>query len=860
MVDFANELIHVNIEDEMRSAYLDYSMSVIVGRALPDIRDGLKPVHRRILYAMFREGMHFNRRYSKCAGVVGEVLKKYHPHGDSAVYDALVRMAQPWNMRHPLVDGQGNFGSIDGDSAAAYRYTECRMMRLASELMADIDKDTVAFSPNFDGSTEEPEVLPARYPNLLVNGSDGIAVGMATKIPPHNLGEIINACVALIDNPELSLDELLEIVPGPDFPTGASICGTKGVYDAYSTGRGRIIMRGVAHFEEIRERRNALVIDEIPFQVNKARLVEEIANKIRDKVIEGVAALRDESDRSGMRIVLELKRDAVGEVVLNKLYKHTPLQSTFGTILLTIVEGRPQILPLVELLRHYLDHRRVVVSRRTEYDLRKARARAHVLEGYRIALDNLDEVIALIRASRTPEEARSGLMRSFGLTEIQAQAILDLRLQRLTGMEREKIDEEYAQIQIEIAEYERLLADPALIMAVVRDELVEVRDRYQNERRTQFVMDPGEFSIEDLIPEEEQVVTLTHRGYIKRTSADEYAVQRRGGMGKKAMRTLDEDFVRDIFVANTHGSILVFTTKGRMFRLRVYEVPEAGRDARGRPIINLVQFQDDEKVAAVLSVKGMDQDVDLLFCSRRGLVKRTELSKYLNVRRTGILACAIADEDEILTVKLCDRDQDVLLVTHHGMSIRFHGDQIRPMGRVSRGNKGVSLKNDDFLVDMVVVDRAPDDESEIVEVDEENPETLLTVLTGGVGKRTSVTEYRPQKRGGMGLIDIKTGGTHVDGEARGEVVGAIVVRQGDRVMLVTDTGRAIQIQVDGISIIGRNTKGVRLMRVADDERIVSVARMVEADDDELLEEALGEESAGEGVSEDTPAEASPSEE
>ncbi len=814
-MEFAHTLLNVNIEDEVRSSYLDYSMSVIIGRALPDVRDGLKPVHRRILYAMFREGMLHNRRYSKCAGVVGEVLKKYHPHGDSAVYDALVRMAQPWNMRHPLVDGQGNFGSVDGDSAAAYRYTECRMQRIAEELLADIDKETVPFTPNFDGNTEEPSVLPARFPALLVNGADGIAVGMATKIPPHNLGEIIDACLAVLENPDITIEELIQIVPGPDFPTAATIYGRIGIHQAYNTGRGRVIVRGNADIEELRTGRMAIIIDELPFQVNKARLVEDIAKLVRHKRIDGIAALRDESGRQGMRIVIELKRDAIGEIVLNKLYKHTLLQSTFGVILLAIVKNRPQVLDLKAMLCHYLAHRRVITVRRTQYELRKARDRAHILEGLLIALDFLDEVIALIRASRTVELANNGLVERFGLTPTQAQAILLLRLQRLTGMEREKILAEYNELLERIAWLESILADASLLTEVIREELVAVRERYAEPRRTRIVENEGELSIEDLIAEEDQIITLSLAGYIKRTRQTEYEVQRRGGVGRKAMGTRAEDFVTDIFVANTHGAILVFTDRGRMFKVPVYNLPEAGRAARGRPIINLVPMEVDESVRAVVAIRDMEGTDDLLFFSCKGLIKRTPLKAYINVRSNGIIAVDIADDDELLTVRMGGEGMHVLMSTAQGMAIRFAitEDQVRPMGRVARGVRGIGLRPDDHVVDAEVVDS-------------EDPDSLLTVTAFGYGKRTAIEEYRSQNRAGLGLIDIKTT------DRNGDVVGAVQVSEGDRIMLVTDSGRAIQIPADGISQIGRNTQGVRLMRIDEGERVVSVARLVEPDEEE----------------------------
>jgi DNA gyrase subunit A len=808
MSDFALNLLTVNVEEEMRSSYLDYSMSVIIGRALPDVRDGLKPVHRRILYAMFQEGMLSNRRYSKCAGVVGEVLKKYHPHGDSAVYDALVRMAQPWNMRQPLVDGQGNFGSVDGDAAAAYRYTECKMTRLAEELLADIEKETVPFVPNFDGSHEEPAVLPAAFPNLLVNGSDGIAVGMATKIPPHNLAEVIDACVYMLDNPDADLEDIVKLLPGPDFPTAAAIYGREGIRDAYRTGRGRIVIRGNALIEEDKSGRQSIIIDELPFQVNKARLVEEIATLVKQKRIEGVSELRDESDRHGMRVVIEIKKDAIAEIVLNKLYKHTALQSTFGVIMLAIVGGRPLVLNLQEMIFHYLAHRRTVTTRRTQFELRQALARAHILEGYRIALDRLDAVIALIRSNRTVEDARAGLIEQFALTGLQAQAILDLRLQRLTGMEREKIEEEYAALLLRIGELEAILADPALLTTLIRTELLAIKDRFGEARRTRVLDAEGELSMEDLVAEENQIITLSHAGYIKRTPAAAYEVQGRGGMGRKAMETREEDFVRDLFVGNTHSLLLVFTNRGRMLKLQVYELPEAGRAARGKPIVQLLPLDPAEKVTSVLVVRSLEDVGDLVFCSRKGLVKRTPLSAYSNIRTTGIMACTIAEDDELIVVRFDSSNADILMTTRLGMAIRFRGEQIRPMGRIAQGNKGIELRAGDEAVDLELV--------------EDDPELhLLTVTTQGFGKRTPISEYRLQNRSGLGLIDIKVG------ERNGDVMGAVQIHGNDRVMLATDSGRAIQMPVSEIRVVGRNTMGVRLMRIEEGESVVALARVVD---------------------------------
>ncbi|MFT4621493.1 MAG: DNA gyrase subunit A [Myxococcota bacterium] len=860
MDPIAKHIVPIRIQDEMRNSYMDYSMSVIIGRALPDVRDGLKPVHRRILYAMHREGLQHNKKYSKCAGVVGEVLKKYHPHGDSAVYDALVRMAQPWNLRYPLVDGQGNFGSVDGDPAAAYRYTECRMTKLAEELLIDIDKETVGFTPNFDGQTEEPVVLPSRFPNLLVNGADGIAVGMATKIPPHNLVEIVNACITVIERPEVTFEELLEIVPGPDFPTAGTIYGRAGIRDAYATGRGRVVVRGNADFEEVNGRR-AIVIDEIPYQVNKARLIEQVADLVKDRKLEGIHALRDESDRTGMRIVIELKQDAFEEVVLNHLYKSTALQSTFGVILLSIVNNRPRILSLREMMQHYIAHRREVVLLRTRYELRKARERAHILEGYRIALDHIDEVIALIRASPSASEARVRLCDRFGLTEVQAQAILDLRLQRLTGLERQKIEEEYAELLTRIAALSAILADESLLMGVVKGELLEIRETYGDERRTRIVDARGELTMHDLVAEEDQVVTLSHLGYIKRCSPDEWRQQHRGGMGKRGMNTRAEDFVTSLFIANTHSLLLVFTRSGKVFPLNVYEVPQAGRDARGRPIINLVPVEDGDRVTAVVSVRALEvaegePAPDLLFVSSSGLVKRTPLTAFRNLRAGGMIAAGVADDDTLVVVKLVQSGElcSVMLLSSNGQCIRFPWDDVPEYGRSARGNRGIKLEGDDLVVDAVLLpawetptldDDLDDDDDDVDEVDEVEDDSeddaedgelvvdevsLLTVTELGFGKRTRFHKYRAQKRNGKGLLSFRVG------DDTGGVVGAVPVGPEDELMLVTDTGRVIRIEAASVSQYGRVTKGVRLMRLGDGERIVDMARYTESDDDEGDEE------------------------
>jgi len=882
----AKTLVPIRIQDEMRNSYMDYSMSVIIGRALPDVRDGLKPVHRRILYAMQQMGLAHNKKYMKCAGVVGEVLKLYHPHGDSAVYDALVRMAQPWNLRGLLVDGQGNFGSVDGDPAAAYRYTECRMTKLAQELLVDIDKETVFFVDNFDGSTQEPEVLPARFPNLLVNGADGIAVGMATKIPPHNLGEVIDACVALIEDPELGIEDLLALVPGPDFPTGGTIYGHKAVREAYTTGRGRVIVRGNAFFEDIKgTQRQAIIIDELPFQVNKARLIEQIADLVRDRRLEGVSALRDESDREGMRIVIELKTGEYPEVVLNNLYKHTYLQSTFGVILLAIVNQRPRILTLKEMLQHYISYRRDVITRRTRYQLRRARARAHIVEGYLKALDVIDEVIEIIRGSRDVPTAKERLIARFAFSELQADAILEMRLSRLTGLEREKLEVELAELRERIERYETILGDEEVLMGVVKDELIEVRDAFADPRRTRFVESSADLDKRDLIAAEDQIVTVSHLGYIKRTSPDAWRMQRRGGAGKRGMSMRDEDFATSLFVANTHDLLLVFTSEGRVLPLHVYDVPEAGGTARGRPIINLVPIREGERVASILAVPGFEEAVaqaegdeppadvgDLLFVTRLGRVKRTSLWEYRNLRASGLIATGIREGDELVQVKLVREPDatDVLILTREGQSIRFPLDeqQLRRMGRPAAGNLGIKLSDDDEVVDAMLLSTAgvsgdgdvDEDDDEVVDVDGEvdddeevgvdvDVETegiddgalrLLTVTEGGYGKRTLVDDFRTQNRNGKGIR------AHRLDDKSGVVTGGVLVGPEDQVMVVTDTGRVIRFGAGGVPIYSRYSRGVRIMRLEGEERIVDVARLEEAEDEDEVPEAPPAVETGEG--------------
>jgi DNA gyrase subunit A len=803
--------VPVNIEDQMRESYMDYAMSVIIGRALPLARDGLKPVHRRILYAMFREGLLHNRRYSKCAGVVGEVLKRYHPHGDSAVYDALVRLAQPWNVRYPLIDGQGNFGSVDGDPPAAYRYTECRLTELAEELLADIDKETVEFVPNFDDSTQEPFVLPSKVPNLLINGSAGIAVGMATNIPPHNLGEVCDALVALIEHPELTIDELMRYIPGPDFPTAGFICGQKPIREAYHEGRAILTVRARATVEtEEKSGRSAIIVTEIPYQVNKSRLIERIAELVNERKLDGISDLRDESDRDGMRIVIELKRDAVAEVLLNQLYKHTPLQESFGVNMLAIVDGRPRLLNLKDALRVFLDHRRDVVVRRTVYDLRKAEERLHVLAGLKIAIEHIDEAIAIIRAAPDPATARERLMPAFGLSQIQAQAILDMRLQRLTGLERGKIIEEYVETEKAIERYRQILADEREVAKIIADELRALREKYGDERRTQIVDEAAEISVEDLIVEEDMVVTISHEGYIKRNAVGLYRAQRRGGRGKIGATTRDEDFVEHLFVASTHSYILIFTTTGKVYWLKVHEIPQAGRAARGRSITNLLSLKPEEKLSAFLPVREFHQGRSLVFATRRGLIKKTDLMQYASPRPSGIIAIALEEGDEVIGVRLTDGARQVILSTRDGQAIRFKEEEVRSMGRDTYGVWGMKLDQGDEAVALDLVEPGA---------------TLLAVSENGYGKRTEMDEYRLTRRGGKGIITMKTT------EKTGRVIGVRMVTDDDQIMLVTSGGKVIRLRVNEIRVIGRNTQGVRLIDLEEGERVASVARLAEREDE-----------------------------
>ncbi len=799
-----------DISEELKRSYLDYAMSVIVGRALPDVRDGLKPVHRRILYAMHELRNDYNKPYKKSARIVGDVIGKYHPHGDAAVYDTIVRMAQDFSMGYPLIDGQGNFGSIDGDSPAAMRYTEIRLTKLAHELMADLDKETVDFVPNYDNSLLEPTVLPSKIPNLLINGSSGIAVGMATNIPPHNLGEVVDGLIALIRNPNITVAELMEHVQGPDFPTAGYICGRSGIKAAYETGRGIVKMRARATVEQIkRGNKEQIIVTEIPYQVNKAKLVERIAMLVKDKKIEGIQTIRDESDRRGMRIVIELKRDAVAKVVLNHLYKHTAMESSFGVILLAIVNGKPELLNLKELLGHFLQHRKSVVIRRTTYLLRKAEERAHILEGLKIAIDNLDEVVALIRGSRTPQEARAGLVSRFELSEIQAQAILDMRLQRLTGLELEKIIEEYNKILKDIAEYKDILGSEERVLGIIEEELVQIKEEYAIPRRTEIIGEPKEIRIEDLIKEEDMVVTLSHRGYIKRNPLSLYRSQRRGGKGVTGLSSKQEDFVESLFVASTHDYFLCLSNLGRLYWLKVHEIPQAGRTSRGKALVNLLPIDKaaNEHIAAVIPVRTFDADKFVVMASRHGVVKKTSLENFSRPKAKGIIAATVKEGDELVTAALTDGSATIFLATRNGHCIRFREDDVRPMGRVAAGVKGITLAEGDELVAMVVIH--PRDEDK----------TLLTVTENGYGKRSAVKDYRVQSRGGKGIINIKTTAKV------GKVVGVVLVDDYDEIMLVGAGGNIIRMRVGDIRITGRATQGVKLIRIEEGDHVAAVARL-----------------------------------
>lgn len=806
--------IPVSIEEEMRSSYLDYAMSVIVGRALPDIRDGLKPVHRRILYAMYEMGVPYNRPYKKSARIVGDVIGKYHPHGDVAVYDTVVRLAQEFSMRYPLIDGQGNFGSVDGDPPAAMRYTEIRMAKITGEMLADIDKETVDFTPNYDGSMLEPLVLPTKIPNLLVNGAAGIAVGMATNIPPHNLGEVIDGLILYIDNPDAAVEDLMQVIKGPDFPTAGFIHGLKGIQEAYRTGRGIVQMRARAFVEtHPRTEKESIIITEIPYQVNKAKLIEDIAGLVRDKKIEGISEIRDESDREGMRVVIEVKRGEQGAIILNQLYKHTQMQSSFGIIMLALVHNQPRVLNLREMLRYFIEHRREIVIRRSQYELRKAEERAHILEGLKIALANLDEIINLIKRSRTPEEAKGALVSRFTLTEIQAQAILDMRLQRLTGLEREKIEEEYRQLIERIAYLHSVLQSDSLVMQIIKDELLEIKGAYADPRRTEVIPETKEILIEDLIVEEDMVITISHSGYIKRNPVTTYRSQRRGGKGKIGMETKEEDFVERLFVASTHAYLLFFTDSGKVYSMKVHQIPEAGRLAKGKAIVNLLQLNQEEQVTAVLPVSVFSSDKYIIMATMKGVIKKTSLEAYSNIRTGGIIGILLDDGDKLTAVRLTSGDQEVLLSTHNGMAIRFNEQEIRAIGRVGRGVKGIDLDADDFVVGMEIV---------------HNHSTILTVTERGYGKRTDLSEYRMQGRGGKGILTIKTT------QKNGKTVSSLQVADEDEIMVLTAAGKIIRMKTKDIPIIGRNTQGVRLIDIGEDDKVVGVATLAEKEDEEDL--------------------------
>lgn len=810
---FSTAVKTCDIAEELKRSYLDYAMSVIVGRALPDVRDGLKPVHRRILFAMYELNNDYNKPYKKSARVVGDVIGKYHPHGDTAVYDTIVRMAQDFAMRYPLVDGQGNFGSLDGDAPAAMRYTEVRLAKIAHEILADIDKETVDFQPNYDNSLQEPMLLPSKLPNLLVNGSSGIAVGMATNIPPHNLGEVVDATIALMRNPDISISELMRLLPGPDFPTAGFICGREGIRSAYETGRGIIKIRAKSHIEEHKKGdRERVVITELPYQVNKAKLVEKIALLIKEKRLEGVQEVRDESNREGIRIVLELKKDGVAQVILNHLYKHTPMEVTFGIIFLAIVNGRPEVLNIKELLHHFIQHRRTIVVRRTIYELKKAEERAHILEGLKIALENLDEVVALIRRSGNPQEAKTGLIERFGLSAVQAQAILDMRLQRLTAMEQSKILEEYAQLLKDIERYKAILASDAMVLDIIEDELKALKNEYADPRRTEIVDAAEEIDIEDLIAEEDMVVTISHAGYIKRSPLSLYRSQRRGGRGVSGHQAKEDDFISDLFVASTHDYFLFLTNRGRLFWLKVYEIPEGSRATKGKALVNLLPIDTagGERITSVVTVRDFDPQRFLVMATRSGIVKKTSLEAFSNPRSAGILAATINEGDELIAATVTNGSSDIFLATKNGLSIRFHEEDIRPMGRTAAGVKGIDLRDGDAVVAMVAI---PKDEG-----------SLLTVTENGFGKRTSLDEYRVQSRAGKGIINIRVS------EKIGDVVGVIHVVENDEVMLIGASGNVIRMKVSDVREIGRSTQGVKMINLEPGDRLTAVARLAEQDD------------------------------
>ncbi len=819
-------VIPVDIESEMKKSFIDYAMSVIVDRALPDVRDGLKPVHRRILYSMYSQGFTADKPYRKCATTVGDVLGKYHPHGDLAVYESMVRMAQDFSLRYVLVDGHGNFGSRDGDSPAAMRYTEARLSKIAMEMLADINKDTVDFKPNFDEHEMEPVVLPSRFPNLLVNGSSGIAVGMATNIPPHNLVEVIDGIIALIENPELPVEELAKIIKGPDFPTAGTIIGRQGIRDYCRTGRGRIVVRAKAEIEQVSNNRQRIIVKDLPYQVNKARLIEKIADLVKEKRLDGISDINDESDRNeAVRIVISLKRDANASVVLNQLYKHTQLQDAFSVNMLALVmtdEGKfePRIINMRQALDYYIKHQKEVVTRRTKFELEKAEAEAHILEGLRIAIDNLDEVIRIIRTSKTEASAKQGLMEAFNLSEKQAQAIVDMRLGRLTGLEREKLENRYREVQEKIQYYRAVLADEVLLLQIIKDELTVIRNKFGDDRRTEITTDDSEIDIEDLIQEEESVITLTHFGYVKRLPADTYKSQKRGGKGIVGLSTREEDFVEKLFITSTHNYIMFFTNKGRVYRLKAYQIPEAGRQAKGTAIVNLLELDGDEKITAVIPVENYNEGSYLIMATKNGHVKKTDLMEYDSIRKGGLAAVTLRENDELIEVRLTDGTKDIILVTRNGMSIRFSEDDVRPLGRVSQGVRGISLEEGDYVVGMGA--SIPD-------------ATLLVVTENGFGKRTELDEYKVQSRAGKGIL------TYRVTEKTGMVVGVKLVHETDELMLISSDGTIIRMEVSGISILGRATQGVTLMRTSGGNKVVSIAR-IEVDEGQGQEQDTEEES------------------
>ena len=811
MMDKAEEnIIQRDIENEMRTAYIDYAMSVIVARALPDVRDGLKPVHRRILYTMHEDGFTPDKPYRKCATTVGDVLGRYHPHGDSSVYDALVRMAQDFSLRYMMVDGHGNFGSVDGDPPAAYRYTEARMSKIAVNMLTDIEKNTVDFMPNFDDRLQEPTVLPAKIPALLVNGSSGIAVGMATNIPPHNLTEVINGIIKIIDEDEVTDEDLMSVIKGPDFPTGATILGREGIKQAYTTDRGKITLRAEAEIEEMSGNKQRIIVSSLPYQVNKAKLIEHIAELVKEKRIEGISAIRDESDREhDVRIVIELKRDANPQVVLNLLYKNTQIQDTFGIIMLALVDGEPKILTLRQCLDHYIEHRRVVILRRTKFELDKAEARAHILEGLRIAIDNIDEVIHIIRTSY--DDAKEKLMKRFGLSEIQAQAILDMRLRTLQGLQREKIEEEYNELMKLIAHLKEILASETLVYGIIKEELLEVKEKYGDERKTKIVAAEDDFEVEDLIKEEQTVIALTHFGYIKRMPIDTYKSQKRGGKGITGISTREEDFVKEIFTASTHDTVLFFSNKGKMYKLRGFEIPEAGRNAKGTAIVNLLRLDADEKISTIIPIQNFAEGKYLLFATRNGMIKKTALTEYTSGKKTGLLSITLKDDDELIDVRLTDGQDNVVLVTRRGIAITFTEKDVRPIGRVSQGVIGIKLDKDDYVIGMEPIITGSNS-------------TLLAITENGFGKRTELDEYRVQARAGRGVITYKVT------PKTGEIVGIKIVDDNDDVMLITDTGTIIRIHASEISILGRSTQGVTLMRT-NEGKVVSIEKITEKEEE-----------------------------